>query len=989
MNRPSPLLHYGVSLFAVAAAMLLRWPLWSVLQGELAFLFLWPVVILCAWYGGLGPGLLATLLSALSAAFFLLEPRFSLAAAGPAELVGLAVFVSVNVAVSFLCEKLHRSRRHAERQAEEVARQREWLRVSLASIGDAVIACDTGGRVTFLNPVARTLTGWDLAEAQGRPLEDVFRILNEQTRQPVTPPVARVLREGTVVGLANHTVLVARDDTERPIEDSAAPIRNGRGDLFGVILVFRDVSARRAAQRALEERRREETARLHFRALFESSPGLFLVLKPDLTLVAVSDAYLAATMTKREDIVGRGLFDVFPDNPDDPAATGVRNLRASLDRVRRTRAADAMAVQKYDIRRPESAGGGFEERYWSPVNSPVLGVDGEVAYLIHRVEDVTEFVRRKQTSTERAADADESRTRMDRVEAEIFLRGQQLQQLNELLRAANEALAAEVAERRRREEALRQSEERFRLLVEGTTDYALFMLDPQGRVASWNAGAERIKGYRAEEIVGQHFSRFYPQEALDRGWPAEELRRAAAGGRFENEGWRVRKDGSTFWADVVITALKDQAGRLRGFSKLTRDLTERRQREEELLQLHRDLERRVQERTAALAASNEALQAEIAERRRAEEALREADRRKDQFVMMLAHELRNPLAPIRNSLQVLQASEADRQVVEQARRVMARQVGHMAHIIEDLLDVSRLMRGRVELRPERIDLARLTRDALEDQRPAFDRSGLALEADLPEVPVWVNADATRLTQVFDNLLQNAVKFTERGGTVAVRVGADADRQHAVWTIRDTGVGIDPDLLPRLFEPFAQADRSLDRSQGGLGLGLALVKGLVELHGGEVQAASGGPGRGAEFVVRLPVQPEPAAITAMPEGPGRAGKKLRILVVEDNRDAADSLKVLLELYGYDVAVAYTGPAGVKAAKGWTPDVVLCDIGLPGLDGYGVVRELRRDPATARARMIAVTGYGSESDRERSQEAGFDAHLTKPADPATLQELLAAS
>jgi CheY-like chemotaxis protein len=257
------------------------------------------------------------------------------------------------------------------------------------------------------------------------------------------------------------------------------------------------------------------------------------------------------------------------------------------------------------------------------------------------------------------------------------------------------------------------------------------------------------------------------------------------------------------------------------------------------------------------------------------------------------------------------------------------------------------------------------------------------------VPVWVEGDPTRLAQVLDNLLENAVKFTPRGGSVMVRLAADPGRGQAVLAVRDTGSGIAPDLLPRLFEPFAQADRSLDRSQGGLGLGLALVKGLVELHGGEVHAASGGPGRGAEFEVRLPMQPEPAALSRMPQAPPPKDKKLRVLVVEDNRDAADSLRLLLELYGYDVTVAYTGPAGVEAAKRWQPDVVLCDIGLPGLDGYEVARELRRHPSTARARMIAVTGYGGDQERARSRAAGFDAHLTKPADPTALHELLACS
>jgi CheY-like chemotaxis protein/anti-sigma regulatory factor (Ser/Thr protein kinase) len=278
---------------------------------------------------------------------------------------------------------------------------------------------------------------------------------------------------------------------------------------------------------------------------------------------------------------------------------------------------------------------------------------------------------------------------------------------------------------------------------------------------------------------------------------------------------------------------------------------------------------------------------------------------------------------------------------------------------------------------------------LQDHRPAFDQAGLTVTPGLPDLPVWVLGDATRLTQVLDNLLQNALKFTDRGGTIAVRVEADAGSQRAVLTVRDTGRGIEAPLLPHLFEPFTQADRSLDRAKGGLGLGLSLVKGLVELHGGEVRASSEGPGRGAEFVVRLPLEPEPAALSQLSATPQAAQTRSRILVVEDNRDAADSLRMLLELYGYDVTVAYTGPTGVEKAKAWKPDVVLCDIGLPGLDGYGVVRELRQDPATARARMIAVTGYGSAEDRQRSQEAGFDQHLVKPVDPEALQEVVASA
>jgi CheY-like chemotaxis protein len=354
---------------------------------------------------------------------------------------------------------------------------------------------------------------------------------------------------------------------------------------------------------------------------------------------------------------------------------------------------------------------------------------------------------------------------------------------------------------------------------------------------------------------------------------------------------------------------------------------------------------------------------------------------------MLAHELRNPLAPVVTGLHILGLSEADRRTVEQARGMMERQLRHLTRLVDDLMDVSRITLGRVQVRRERLDLARVVREAAEDRRPLVEQAGMQLTVEVPAAPVWVAGDATRLAQVLNNLLDNAVKFRNGGSSVSVRLGAEPGGAWAVLDVRDHGIGIEPDLFPRLFDVFAQADVSLERTRGGLGVGLSIVRGLVHLHGGEVEATSGGPGQGAAFTVRLPLKEEQPALTEVPAAPaGRLAPPLRVLIVEDNRDAADSLRVLLELSGHEVAVAYDGQAGVKAAREWRPDVVLCDIGLPGLDGYGVAGELRRDPATAQVPLIAITGYGGEQDRKRSREAGFDHHLTKPVDPDDLQPLL---
>jgi PAS domain S-box-containing protein len=376
----------------------------------------------------------------------------------------------------------------------------------------------------------------------------------------------------------------------------------------------------------------------------------------------------------------------------------------------------------------------------------------------------------------------------------------------------------------------------FRLLVEGVRDYAIFLLDPHGRIATWNAGAERIKGYPAHEIIGQHFSRFYPPEALARDWPAEELRRATVDGRFEDEGWRVRKDGTRFWANVVITAIRDPQGELFGFAKVTRDLTERREASEALREAYDDLERRVKERTAELMAANE--------------ELREADRQRNEFLAMLAHELRNPLAPVRNALQILRLPDTQPAIAEWARAMIDRQIGHLARLIDDLLDMSRLTRGLVRLKRERLDLGRLVQTVGDDRRGLVEAAGLTLDVVTPPGPVDVDGDATRLTQVVGNLLDNAGKFTDPGGRVDLRLAAD--NKFATISVSDTGIGIAPELLPRLFEVFAQGEGGSDRSRGGLGLGLALVKGLAELHGGTAAGASGGTGKGATFTVRLPL-----------------------------------------------------------------------------------------------------------------------------------------
>jgi len=703
----------------------------------------------------------------------------------------------------------------------------------------------------------------------------------------------------------------------------------------------------------------------------------------------------------------------------------------------------------------------------------------------------------------------------------------------------------------------RREAEQLRLLIDGTTEYAIFMLDPEGRIVTWNTGAERLKGYKAEDIIGRHFSRFYPQEANERGWPQHELKMARKEGRFEDEGWRLRKDGSRFWANVVITALRDEQGNLRGFSKITRDMTERKKAEMNARRLAEETTaRRVAEENARV------IQEQKEQRKRSEQAarflaqasatlsvlidfestlqkvaalavpsfadwtavdlvqdddslkrvavahidpskvalahalhkrfppdpeaprgighilrtgkaeltsditdellaeavkdeellailhelglksyigvplkvrgktlgvisfisaesghrydatdlavaqdladrgaiaienaqlyreLRDADRRKDEFLATLAHELRNPLAPIRNSLQILKLPRLDAATAQQAREMMERQVHHLVRLVDDLLDVSRVMRGKIDLRKETMELATIVARALETAKPLIEVQGHELDFSLPEESLLLHADPVRLAQVVGNLLTNAAKYTEPNGRIWLSAWREGDQ--AVLNVRDSGIGIEPDVLPHIFELFVQADHASTKAQGGLGIGLTLVKNLVEMHGGRVEAHSPGLGKGSEFVVRLPLMvqasDEASARRNGHHGPPKAGSGHRLLVVDDNYDAATSLLMLLKLQDHDVRVAHDGPTALEIAATFRPDLVLLDIGMPIMDGYEVATRLRKIPGLESIVIVALTGWGQREDRRRSAEAGFDHHLIKPLEPKMLESLI---
>ncbi|WP_233801719.1 PAS domain-containing hybrid sensor histidine kinase/response regulator [Paraburkholderia sp. HP33-1] len=495
-------------------------------------------------------------------------------------------------------------------------------------------------------------------------------------------------------------------------------------------------------------------------------------------------------------------------------------------------------------------------------------------------------------------------------------------------------------------EALRQSEERFRLLVDSVKDYAIFMLDPQGCVVSWNSGAARINGYTHDEIVGRHFSLFYVPGEAAAGKPARALAIARQIGTVEDEGWRVRKDGSTFWANVIITAVYDEARRLRGFAKITRDLTERRRREE--------LER-------------------------------SSERMRD-FLATLAHELRNPLAPVRNALGTMQMETGLSPVLARARDLIDRQVTHLTRLVDDLLDIGRIMSDKVELRIARVDLAELVARAIEAARPFTDAREQRVVAHVPDDPVVIRGDMTRLVQVLQNLLHNASKFSP-GGSVIDVLGR-IDFRMAVLEVRDPGCGIPVRSLDRIFELFAQEKEGQNFGESGLGIGLALCKSLVEMHGGSIVASSEGPGLGSRFTLSLPLAAaqsettESGTITATPDV-----QPLRILLIDDNHDSADSLAMLLELKGHEVRIAYEGEQALQIAPRFTPHLALIDLAMPKMDGYATLAAMRALPEMTRTMYAAMTGFSHVSDLDRTRMAGFHAHLVKPVEMAVLDALLA--
>jgi PAS domain S-box-containing protein len=488
-------------------------------------------------------------------------------------------------------------------------------------------------------------------------------------------------------------------------------------------------------------------------------------------------------------------------------------------------------------------------------------------------------------------------------------------------------------------------------LVESSTD-AIISYDVGGRVQSWNPAAEQLYGYTAKEMVGQSLDRLVPPDRQEEA--AQALARIQQGQPVATyESVRRHKDGTFIPVSLTVSPIKDAKGQLIGISKIARDISARKQAEAKLYESERKLQ--------------------------------EANQRKDDFLATLAHELRNPLAPIASALELLNLANCDAVVQAEAVQIAKRQLQHLTHLVEDLLDVSRITRGKIELRRKRVAIADMVQSALETSRPALETVGHRLTVNMPEMPLWVKGDFVRLAQVVSNLLINAAKYTPAGGHIQLAVRQEGDE--LAIAVQDNGRGISAAFLPRLFDMFSQA-KFPSGQVGGLGVGLPLVKGLVELHGGWVTAASAGPGQGSTFTVRLPLLKgaAPSAGAALSASFPEKARARRILVVDDNEDAADTLAKLLGVLGHTVQVAYDGQSALEKARACPPEVVLLDLGLPGMDGWEVAKHLRQLLAGKEIMLIALTGWGQETDRQRTREAGFDHHLVKPVEFQTLAKLL---
>lgn len=1159
------------------------------------FITFFPAIFVTAFFAGFGPTLLAVVLSGLTATYNFIPPENSILPLNVAAWTGLVLFSLSGVGIALLSKRMQRS-------TAQLKRDYERFSATLASIGDGVIVADESARVTFMNSIAEQLTGWSLVAAQGNPLDMVFQIVNERPPEKPENPIVKAEREERIVGLTNHSIMIAKDGSERAIDVSAAPIRSTEGQIVGSVLVFRDATRHRESQRGsgrlaapvdssgeavigqdfdgfVTDWNVGATQMFGFSAEETTGKPIFSTnVPPELKLELLEILHrieqgerIEQFETVRQckdgsripvsirispihnaygEVIGASAID--RDISQRKKAEDRRNARLAVTQLLARKSnietalreslaaictAFAWKIGCYWRYHPDEGVLRCQE-FWERSSQDVKAFRS--ATMQHTLEPGTTLPGRvlsKQTAEwirDVAVEPPDARAQQARESGlhggiacpvamgENFLGvmefySHEILPREEHLLETITIIGSQIGQFIERQQAVQQLQRSERELADFFENAAvgLHWVGPDGIVLRVNQAELDMLGYSREEYVGRYISDFHVDQAVIQ----DILERQRVGEQLRDREARLRcKDGSIRHVLIDSNVLWEN-GEFIHTRSFTRDITERKKLETSLrflseaskslstlidfkstLQMvaqlavpdfadwctvdirgpdntlqrlavaHQDekkveLADEVYQRSPhhfdnrsshgvtkvfrtgkpvmateisddllnEVAENDEHLQflreldlksylcvplktkngtlgvisflsaksgrlygpkdlaiaedlahrAGIAvENARLYEQLREADRRKDDFLAMLAHELRNPLVPICSGLDLLAMDSGNH---HETVIVMQEQMEHVVRLVDDLLDVSRILQGRIELRKESVELDHVVRRSTDAVRPLLHDRDQELTISIPEQSIWLNADPVRLVQVLENLLNNASKYTDIGGRIELT--ADHRDGQTFIRVRDTGMGIEPDLLMHVFDLFTQSSRTLDRAQGGLGIGLTLVHKLVQMHGGEVTAESKGAGHGSTFTVRLPVAEEPAAESGTPLQPQGVAHSLRILVVDDNVGASYLLRKLLEnLNEHQVETSHDGPSAVEKIKEFHPHLALLDIGLPGMDGYQVAREIRQHDRFDDVLLVALTGYGQEDDKRKSKEAGFDEHLVKPPSMDQIKEIL---
>jgi PAS domain S-box-containing protein len=1009
----------AVILSSLAGALLLRWALDPILQNDLPLVTLFGAVAITVWVARWRFAVITALLGYAIATYLFVAPRDQVSF-GLRSLVGLVLYGVSCAIIIYFGERMHRANAHAlavsvsrDQVEDALTSEKELLAITLASIGDAVIVTDSEGHVVSLNTEAERLTGWTTSETIGTPLSRVFHIVNEQSKAPVESPVDKALREGVAVALANHTVLISKDGREIPIDDSAAPIKRGDGPVLGVALIFRDVT----------EQRRAQAARARLAAIVEFSGDAIITKNLKGIIQTWNRGAEKLFGFSAYEIVGKSATTLFPSDR-------LQEEDAILEKLRRGQSSERLETIRIT-----------KDGHRIPVLvsvSPLKDVDGEVigaSTIIHDVSDIVaargELTREKELLTTTLASIGDAVIVTDEQSRVTFLNSEAERltgwtnadaagrPLSVVFRIVNEhtrrvaenpvekalrlgavvglanhtmllrsdgaefliddsaapirvedegpvsgvvLVFRDVTEQRRAYEA----REQLAAIVEYSGE-AIVTKNLDGIIQTWNKSAEKLFGYSADEIVGHPVTVLIPPE---RQWEEEQilsrLRRDLPAERLETV--RLTKDGFQIPVSLTVSPLKNAEGEIVGASKLIQDISERKRIDNERQEL---------------------LTRESALRNQAEQAARV----KDEFLATVSHELRTPLNAMLGWATLLNQGNMDQPTAARGMEAIERNARAQAQLIEDLLDVSRMISGKLRLEIEPINLIPIVDAAVDAVKPAADAKEILLDISIDSDANSLRGDPARLQQVIWNLLSNSIKFTPPGGKVETHIRRAASMIEIL--VRDTGIGINPEFLPFVFDRFQQADASTTRKHGGLGLGLAITRSLVEMHGGTIEAESQGDGQGATFRVRLPI---PALTTeALNDEPGFKATSvdsanlngIRVLAVDDSPDTRELVFAVLGACGATVITAASVREAFDLFTAWKPDVLVCDIGMPEENGYTFIRRIRELSADAGGNTpaIALTGYVRVQDRMKALEAGYEMFVPKPIEASELCTIVA--